>query len=461
MKGIIHLKSSVSSALVAVMFFAVFIAQPAISNTANPMHSTLDTYLTSLSENHKMMTAVYITLNGTPIYEHYAGFASVEDNVPLSAQTRFRIGSITKTFTAVMVMQLIESDKLTLDTRLSTFFPEIPNAADITIQHLLSHRSGIFNYTNDPEYMGYMTTAQTQQQLVSRIQAYDPQFKPGSKHSYSNSNYALLGFIVESLYEKPLADVITEEIAKPLKLNNTYFGNSIEITENEASSYRYKSTWVKQPETDMSVPHGAGAIVSTAKDTNHFFNALFAGKLISKNSLKAMMTLKDGYGLGMMAAPFNEKQLYGHFGSIDGFVSAAGYNTEDGLNITVFSNAVNYNFNNVLIAVLSSMYGLPVDVPDFSAKSIEVDETTLNAFEGKFASKQLPIKISFWVEDGKLMSQGEGQNPFPLEAYSETEFRFELAGIVIKFEKPDETSGQSSAFTLRQGGGTFVFSRVE
>lgn len=461
MKGIIHLKSSVSSALAAVIFFAILIAQPAAANTANPMHATLDSYLTSLSNNNKMMTAVYVTLNGTPVYEHYSGLASVEDNVPLSAQTRFRIGSITKTFTAVLVMQLIEEGKLKLDTRLSTFFPEVPNAAGITIQHLLSHRSGIFNYTNDPEYTGYMTTAQTQQQLVQRIQAYDSQFKPGSKYSYSNSNYALLGFIVESLYEKPLAHVVAEKIAKPLKLNNTYVGNSIEVAENEASSYRYNSKWVKQPETDMSVPHGAGAIVSTAKDTNHFFNALFSGKLISKRSLRAMMKLEDGYGLGMTAAPFNEKQLYGHFGSIDGFVSAAGYNTKDGLNMTVFSNAVNYNFNNVLIAVLSSMYGLPIDVPDFSAKAIEVDEASLHAFEGKFASKQLPIKISFWVEDGKLMSQGEGQNPFPLEAYSETEFRFELAGIVIKFEKPDGTSGQSSAFTLHQGGGSFTFSRIK
>jgi D-alanyl-D-alanine carboxypeptidase len=461
MKRNVSLNSATLLQLLTIKLVAIFITFSTAAQAANPMHATLDSYLTSLSDNDKMMTAVYVTLNGTPVYEHYSGLASVEDNVPLSAQTRFRIGSITKTFTAVLVMQLIEDGKLKLDTRLSTFFPEVPNAADITIQHLLSHRSGIFNYTNDPEYMGYMTTAQTQQQLVQRIQAYDSQFKPGSKHSYSNSNYALLGFIVESLYEKPLAQVIAEKIAKPLKLNNTYFGNSIEIAENEAPSYRYNSTWVKQPETDMSVPHGAGAIVSTAKDTNHFFNALFAGKLVSKRSLKAMMKLEDGYGLGMTAAPFNEKQLYGHFGSIDGFVSAAGYNTEDGLNITVFSNAVNYNFNNVLIAVLSSMYGLPFDVPDFSAKAIEVDEASLHAFEGKFASKQLPIKISFWVEDGKLMSQGEGQNPFPLEAFSETEFRFELAGIVIKFQKPDGTSGQSSAFTLHQGGGAFAFSRVE
>ncbi len=209
----------------------------------------------------------------------------------------------------------------------------------------------------------------------------------------------------------------------------------------------------------MSVPHGAGAIVSTAKDTNQFFTALFGGKLISSDSLSTMMKLEDGYGLGMTAAPFGEKKFYGHFGGIDGFVSAAGYNIEDGLNITVLSNALNYNFNDVLIAVLKTMYGLSTDIPDFSAKPITLSEKILSSFEGKYASTQVPIKIRFWVENGRLMSQGEGQGALPLTAYSETEFRFDPAGIVINFDKPSASPSQSNGFILSQGGGKYDFKR--
>lgn len=444
-----------------VKFAAILFTLPTTAQSLSQHQADLDTYLKTLSDNNKVMTAVYVTENGIPGYEHYAGLASIEDNSPISAQTRFRIGSVTKTFTAVLIMQLIENNKLSLDTTLDQFYPAIPNAAQINIKHLLSHRSGIFSYTNDPDYMSFMTKPQTEEQLVSRIQGYQPEFSPGSKHKYSNSNYALLGFIIESLYDKPLKEVIAINIAQPLHLNNTYYGNSIEIEENEASSYRYNGYWVKQPETHMSVPHGAGAIVSTAKDTNQFFTALFEGKLISTDSLSAMMKLEDGYGLGMTAAPFGEKKFYGHFGGIDGFVSAAGYNTEDGLNITVLSNALNYNFNDVLIAVLKTMYGQSIDIQDFSAKPIKLSEKILSSFEGKFASTQVPIKIRFWVENGRLMSQGEGQGALPLTAYSETEFRFEPAGIVINFDEPNDSSSHPDGFVLSQGGGKYEFKRQQ
>ena len=442
-------------------FAAILFTLPIAAQSFDQHQAKLDTYLTTLSDNNKIMTAVYVTDSGVPRYEHYAGLASVEGNVPISAQTRFRIGSVTKTFTAVLIMQLIENNKLSLDTKLNQFYPAIPNAAQINIKHLLSHRSGIFNYTNDPDYMSFMTTPQTEEQLISRIRGYQPEFSPGSKHKYSNSNYVLLGFIIESLYGQPLQEVIARNITQPLNLDSTYYGNSIEIEENEASSYRYNAHWVKHPETHMSAPHGAGAIVSNAKDTNEFFTALFEGKLVSNDSLSAMMKLEDGYGLGMTAAPFGEKQFYGHFGSIDGFVSAAGYNTEDGLNITVLSNAVNYNFNEVLIAVLKTMYGHSIDIPDFSAKSITLSEKVLSSFEGQFASTQIPIKIRFWVEDGRLMSQGEGQGAVPLTAYLETKFRFDPAGLVINFEEPNSSSNRSNGFVLSQGGGKYEFKRQQ
>ena len=105
------------------------------------------------------------------------------------------------------------------------------------------------------------------------------------------------------------------------------------------------------------------------------------------------------------------------------------------------------------------MYGLSIDIPDFSAKPIMLSEKFLSSFEGQFASTQVPIKIRFWVENGRLMSQAEGQGALPLTAYSETEFRFDPAGIVINFNKPSASSSQSNGFILSQGGGKYEFKR--
>lgn len=326
------------------------------AQSLNPKHTKLDSYLSTLNENNRMMTAVYVSKHGKPQYEFYSGLASIDGNVPLSEKTRFRVGSITKIFTSVLIMQLVDRGKLALDTRLDTFYPDIPNASSITIEMLLNHRTGIPNLTDQPAYMEYMTESQSREQMEQRILSYESIFKPGSKHQYSNSNYLLLGYIIESIYQKPYAEVAAEKIIRPLGLTSTYYGKSIKIANHEALSYRFTDKWDVQPETHMSIPHGAGAMVSTAREINAFLTALFEGKLVTEESLNAMMTLRDGYGLGMFIAPFYDKKFYGHNGGIDGFVSAVGYNPADGVTIAVLSNGVNYNFNDVMIAVLSSVY---------------------------------------------------------------------------------------------------------
>lgn len=433
----------------------------AYSQNLNPQHSKLDTYLNTLNDNGKVMTAVYVSQYGKTLYEFYAGKASIEANVAISANTRFRIGSITKIFTSVLVMQLIEEGKLSLDTTLDTYYPDIPNAKRITIKHLLSHRSGIASFTDAPDFLGYMTKPQSRKQMEQRVGSTASLFKPGSKHQYSNSNYLLLGFIIETLYQKPYAEVISEKIATPLGLVNTYFGDSIEIEENEASSYRYADKWKRQPDSHMSVPHAAGAIVSSAKETNQFLSALFAGKLVSDTSLTAMKELEDGYGLGMFAAPFYGQAFMGHNGRIDGFVSATGHNEADGVTVTVLSNGVNYNFNDVLVAVLSSIYKRDFDIPDFSAKPVELSTQVKNKVVGSFSSDQLPLDISFRIEGKQLMTQATGQGAFPVTPYSDTEFRFDPAGIVIHFDPASLVDGKLNAFTLNQGGGKFQYKRKE
>ena len=238
----------------------------------------LAAYLESLDRYEKAMTAVAIAEDGEIIYQSYNGMASIDDQMALDADTKFRVGSITKTVAAVLVMQLVEQDKLQLDTPLSDFYPEVKNAELITIEQLLSHRSGIFSFTDDPDYMDYMTESKNREEMLAYLFSYDAKFEPGSQHEYSNSNYLLLGYILEDITDRPFSALVHERIVKPLGLTNTRFGGQIRPQDNEALSYVYgKGEWQPAPETDMSIPHAAGALISTAADLTTFITALFQG----------------------------------------------------------------------------------------------------------------------------------------------------------------------------------------
>ncbi len=420
---------------------------------------TLEHYLAELVKHDKMMSAVLVTRNGEPQFEYYQGLASIEQKVPITADTRFRVGSITKTFTAVLIMQLVESEQLHLDTTLEKFFPAVPNAERITIKQLLNHRSGIHSFTDEQVYLTYMTKPQTRAEMLERVQAYEPVFEPGTEHRYSNSNYVLLGYIIEDLYQQPYAQVLQDKIAQPLGLMSTGFGDAIDIADNEASSYRFSRAWQPAPETHMSVPHAAGAVVSTARDINAFLVGLFNGKLVAESSLNRMMELQDGYGLGMFAMPFYASRLYGHNGSIDGFIASAAYNPEDGIAMTVLSNAVNMTFNDALIAVLSAVYGKPIEIPDFSRKPISLENDAKEKTLGVYASDNLPMDIELRLEGDQLMAQATGQSALPLTPFSATEFRFEPAGIVMEFDPASIEGERYTRFTLKQSGAQYVFQR--
>lgn len=420
----------------------------------------LEKYQDLLSDKNKLMSATYISQNGSPLFQHYSGLASVENNVAINADTRFRIGSTTKTFTAVLIMQLVEQDKLSLDDTLRKHFNEkFNNSNKITIRHLLNHSSGIPNFTQQPAYANYMTRPQKPETMLKRVLTLGSDFEPGSDHRYSNSNFLLLGLIIEKIYDKSYAEVLAEKITRPLDLKNTYYGNRIETEENEASSYRFNENWVLQSETHMSVPHAAGAIVSTARETTLFVEALFTGKLISEASLETMMEFNNRYGLGLFATDLNGHLFYGHDGAIDGFMASVGYNTEDGFAYSVLSNGVNYQFSDFVKNVARAIYKEQLHYPDFDAQPVALNLETLKMGEGDFVSNKHPLDLTLFVESDSLMARATGQGSFSLTPYSATEFRFEQAGITLLFDSSNIKNGKYSEFELAQGGRKFVFKR--
>ncbi|HBG23882.1 MAG: peptidase [Bacteroidetes bacterium GWF2_41_61] len=411
----------------------------------------LEKFFDVLQANNKFMGSVALSKNGEIIYSRAVGFADVENQMKAEVDSKFRIGSISKTFTSVLVMKGVEERRIDLEQTIDKFFPTIKNSSKIKIGHLLYHRSGIHNFTNDKEYLTWNTIAKTEKEMVEIITNAGSDFEPDTKAEYSNSNFVLLTFILEKAFKKSYSEILTKYIIKPLELKNTYLGAKINSSNNECLSYRFAGKWEKMPETDISIPLGAGGIVSTTSDLVKFSDALFGGKLLKPESLKKMKTVIGNFGIGLVKMPFFNMSGYGHTGGIDGFSSVFSYFPDGNISYALTSNGTNFNNNLVSIAVLSAIFNKPYEIPEF--KNIILTSEELDRYTGIYSSAQIPLKITVSKTNLSLMAQATGQPAFPLEPTGKDVFKFEQAGLVMEFS-PDEKK-----MVLKQGGGQFLFTK--
>jgi D-alanyl-D-alanine carboxypeptidase len=409
----------------------------------------LDKYFDVLETNNKFMGSVAVSKNGDIIYIRSAGFSDVENGIKANENSKYRIGSISKTFTATLVLKGVEKRKIDINQTIDKYFPGIKNSDKITISHLLYHRSGIHNFTNDKDYLTWNTNPKTEKEMVDVITKGGSDFEPNSKAEYSNSNYVLLTFILEKSFKKPYAVLLEEYITKPLGLKNTYLGGKVKPSDNECYSYRFLENWILMPETDTSIPLGAGGVVSTPVDLVKFSDALFSGKIITKESLDMMKSLKDNFGIGLFPIPFYNKTSFGHTGGIDGFASIFSNFAEDNISFAFTSNGMNYTNNLISLAILSAVYGKPYEIPNF--KTLNITSEELDGYLGVYSSSQIPLKITITKNNKTLMAQATGQPAFPLEATEKDKFKFDQAGVVMEFNPAEKT------MVLKQGGGQFAF----
>ncbi len=434
-------------------FTAALLGLATLAGHAQTLNTAkLDSLLTTLAAHDKTMGSLVLSHEGKVVYSRAFGYAQLDGatKIPATVATRYRVGSITKMFTATMIFQLIEEKKLALTTPLATFFPQLPNAKVITIDQLLSHRSGLHDFAAGGTELGRKTPAE----MLAIIGKTTPDFEPGAKFAYSNSNYAVLGYLVEKLARQPYAQALQKRIVAKAGLLHTYYGGKINPAQQEAFSYERNGTgWKPGPETDMSAPGGAGAIVSTPTDLTRFLEALFGGKLVSAASLQSMETIRDKFGRGLMALPFNNRPGYGHGGIIDDFRSMASYFPDEKLALALCSNSGPGSIDEALVGVLSTYFNQPYKIPTFAASTFAPAPADLDRYAGTYASPQLPLKVTMTRDGATLRSQATGQAAFPLEAVGPGAFRFTPAGIRVEFDpaKP--------VFTLRQGGGTYVFTK--
>jgi D-alanyl-D-alanine carboxypeptidase len=409
----------------------------------------LDQYFDVLEANDKFMGSTVLMKNGNVVYSRALGYADVENKVKATTDTKYGIGSVSKTFTAAMIIMAVEEKKLTLDQTIEKYFPTILNANKITIRHLLSHRSGIHNFTSDAGFDTLRLKNTSRGTLVNIIAKAGSDFIPDATASYSNSNYVLLSYMLEDVYKKSFGEILKEKIAMPLGLKNTYFGMSGDIENNGSHSYIVSDPWAKQEPSHSSIPLGAGAIISTPTELAQFITALFTGKLVSKTSLTEMMVIRDDLGLGLMVFPFEEKRAFGHTGGIEGYSALLAFFPKDSVAFALVSNGSNTNSNNISIAALSAMYNRPYDIPTFKTYSYKPGE--LSRYTGEYFNPSFPLTITITDKGNRLYGQGTGQPEFPLEAIEEHIFKFDQADATLIFDPAVKS------LLLKQYGGEILF----
>src|SRR6266545_1045644 len=369
----------------------------------------LDQFFDRLAEKNKAMGSLIIAKEGKVLYARAIGYSQINgtEKKPLTAANRYRIASITKMFTAAMILQLVEEGKLKLTDTLDKFFPQIPNAKKITMVQILSHRSGIPNVRRDQNSQGNVnTTPITKDEMLALIAKATPDFEPDLKQSYSNSGYFLLGLIIEKLTGKPYEEALKERITSKIGLADTYIATgNIDVNKNESLTYiNFGGDWKQVRENHPSILFGGGQIVSTPNDLAKFIQALFDGKIVSKENLDQMKTIRDGDGLGLGMEPFTfaGKTFYGHAGGGDNYGAWLSYEPEEKLAVAYTTNAKIYPVENIVRGVVDIYYNKPFTIP--ALESLAISPEVLDKYVGVYSSPEAPVKWTITRDGDAFLS---------------------------------------------------------
>lgn len=405
-------------------------------------------FLTYLEKNNLEAGKISIFKDGKEVFERTFG----ENNLPgNSAENRyFQIGSITKTMTAVMIHKLAEERKISLNTKLSSYFPQFPNADKITIEQMLNHTSGLGDYVENEKELKWLTRSASEKEIMAHMMTQKSVFLPGTSTKYSNTAYYLLTKILEKETGKSFAENLNQMILKPNKMQNTF---PAELSpKNVFPGYSYANGWTETKDFDFNNVIGVGDIAADPKDLNIFINQLFSGKILPLNTVEDIKPQSDNrFGLGIAAVPFFSKTFYGHSGGTYGTNSLMIYSEEDRISLAYSLNADRIDSNRFVTGILSLLYGIDYEFP--VANNTIIAEEQLNLYSGTYTSPQMPLEIRIFVENAALFAQGTGQPSFPLEFVEGDTFKFDQANLKITF-RPKENKME-----LTQNGVKYEFTR--
>lgn len=339
--------------------------------TPDQLDQKIDDLLRAYQAVHSFSGAVMLASQGKPLVSKSYGLANREWHIPVSSSTRFRIGSLTKAFTSMLVMQLRERGKVKLDDSVCLYVTRCPDTwQPVTIHHLLTHTSGIPTYTGLPAWRAKNMVPLTIDQMLDYIRDLPLQWTPGDKFAYNNSGYFLLGVVIEKATGKKYEEALQDQILTPLGMKDTGYDWPRAIIPNRASGYALRAGVVENADAlDMQQPYAAGSMYSTVDDLLKWDQALYTDTLLPAAARKIMWTpVLSGYAYGWSIAPSNSKVFGGHptimhTGGINGFASIIGRLPDINLTIIVLSNLASTPTPRIVQDIAAIYFGQPYQVP--------------------------------------------------------------------------------------------------
>src|ERR1700683_1034361 len=301
----------------------------------------MDQMVQSYVADHKFMGTALVARGSQVLFNKGYGSANLEWDIPNAPNTKFRLGSVTKQFTAAGILLLEERGKLNVNDPVKKYMPDAPAEWDkITIFHVLTHTSGIPSFTGFADYKQTEPFETTPEKLVARFRAKTPDFQPGEKWSYSNSGYVLLGYLIEKISGQSYASFVQENIFTPLGMKDSGYDSNSKIIPHRAAGYApSKDGLVNAGFIHMSIPFSAGSLYSTTEDLFKWERGLFGGKVLSDASLQKMTTpFKEDYAFGLGVRTTAGHKVIDHGGGIEGFNTHLAYYPDDRLTIVVLAN---------------------------------------------------------------------------------------------------------------------------
>lgn len=397
------------------------------------------------------MGAVLVSRGDKPILDEGYGLANLEWAVPNTPSTKFRLGSLTKQFTAASILLLEERGRLQVEDPVTKYMPDAPGAwAGITIFHLLTHSSGIPNFTSLPEFQTVKLSASPVEKVLATVRDKPLSFAPGTKQSYSNSGYLVLGHIIERLTGGSYAQFVTDNIFMPLGMKDSGYDSNTAIILQRASGYTRSAAGLANADyVHMSIPHAAGGLYSTTRDLLKWERALFDGALVSEASLQKMTTPPmNDYAFGLIVRTDNGRRLIWHNGGIEGFNTSMAYYPDTKTTIIVLAN-VNGSAPDQLVSQLGAIaHGDRVTLTS-ERRETTVPSAVLAQYPGAYELAS-GVTMTITLEGGQLMTQITGQGKLAMFAESDTAFFLKAADAQIEFAR--NPSGVVTHLVLRQNG---------
>lgn len=439
----------VTISMVVILSVSLFAAEEVSGDgIASNITGKMDEYLDAATELDRFSGSVLIARGEEVILKRGYGMADREHDVANTPKVKYRLGSVTKQFTAMAILQLYEEGKLKLTDPVTEYMPRYEDSQGITIFHLLTHSSGLAEYTAFEGVGNKTKLPTTKKEIIDSFWSKELRFSPGEKFHYCNSNYVLLGGIIEKVSGQSYEDYIEKNIFSPLGMKDSGYDHPEIVLENRAEGYvNIGGEMLNASYIDTSFPNAAGALYSTVDDLHNWYLALTSGKVVSQKLWEEASSAQIGnYGYGFMEGNLWGRRRIYHGGTVNGFKTMINIFPEPDLTVIVLSNLETAEIEQVNRVLSAIVFGEDYKIPQ-PEEFIEIDNEILESYLGEYAADN-GYKVAVSKERNHLILGLQGQPKLEVYPLSETEFSPKGSGLVVEFEL--DVNGSVSGMKVTQ-----------